>query len=271
MRDCSLLAVPFALMVGSLASAGEPSIRELEEQFRTLPMDARRLTGPLFWLHGDARETKEHLEMYLEKVAEGGNGCFTAESRPHSDWLGPRWFRDLAICLEKAKQLNLKMWIFDEKWWPSQAVAGKVPPQYGSKRLEATATAVTGPKRVEEKDFGGPNFVGAVAGKEGQGGIDGEGLVDLAPFIKDGALAWDAPAGDWKVMKFTWKRSHALVDGASQDCVDWFIRTVYQPHYDRFKEDFGKTIVGYFYDEPETRGDWGTEVDRKSTRLNSSH
>ncbi|MFQ5808179.1 MAG: glycosyl hydrolase, partial [Armatimonadota bacterium] len=31
-------------------------------------------------------------------------------------------------------------------------------------------------------------------------------------------------------------------------------------HYDRFKEDFGKTIVGYFYDEPETFGDWGTEV-----------
>ena len=28
----------------------------------------------------------------------------------------------------------------------------------------------------------------------------------------------------------------------------------------RFPDDFGKTIVGYFYDEPETPGDWGTEV-----------
>ncbi len=51
-----------------------------------------------------------------------------------------------------------------------------------------------------------------------------------------------------------------IVDGASQDCVDWFIKTVYQPHYDRFKDDFGKTIVGFFYDEPETQGDWGTEL-----------
>jgi len=42
--------------------------------------------------------------------------------------------------------------------------------------------------------------------------------------------------------------------------VDWFLRTVYQPHYDHFKDDFGKTIVGFFYDEPETHGDWGTEV-----------
>ncbi|MBN1123395.1 MAG: hypothetical protein JXA82_00210, partial [Sedimentisphaerales bacterium] len=48
--------------------------------------------------------------------------------------------------------------------------------------------------------------------------------------------------------------------GASKDCVDWFIRTVYQPHYDRFREDFGTWIPGFFYDEPETRGDWGTEL-----------
>ena len=62
-------------------------------------------------------------------MAEGGNGTFTAESRPHRDWLGEGWFRDLGICLEAAKKNNLTMWIFDEKWWPSQEVGGKVPPR----------------------------------------------------------------------------------------------------------------------------------------------
>jgi len=76
----------------------------LEKQFRELPMEAKRLTGPLFWLHGD--ESKERLEMYLEKVAESGNGCFTAESRPHKDWLGEGWYRDLDICLQAAKKHN---------------------------------------------------------------------------------------------------------------------------------------------------------------------
>jgi len=64
-------------------------------------------------------------------------------------------------------------------------------------------------------------------------------------------------------MTFTWTydtRKALLVDGASKDAVDWYIKTVYQPHYDHFPNDFGKTIVGYFYDEPETYGDWGTEV-----------
>ena len=129
------LALWFATGLG--AYSGEPDWNLLDKQFRDLPSEARRLTGPLFWLHGD--ESRERLEMYVGKVAEGGNGCFTAESRPHNDWLGPNWYRDLDICLQAAKKNNLEMWIFDERWWPSQMVGGKVPPQHGTKYLEMRA------------------------------------------------------------------------------------------------------------------------------------
>jgi len=251
-----------------LTHAGE--LEALETQFRELPMEARRLTGPLFWLHGDANETRQRLESYLEKVAEGGNGCFTAESRPHSDWLGPRWYKDLDICLQKAKQLDLQMWIFDERWWPSQSIGGTVPPRYAAKTLAAAAVDVAGPKLFEADGYGGERYIAAVAGRlNAAGEIEGESLVDLAPFIEAGKLAWQAPAGKWQVVKFTHEQAPGLgqrggkelsVDGASRDCTDWFIQTVYQPHYDRFKDDFGKAIPGFFYDEPETKGDWGTEL-----------
>ncbi len=257
-----LFAALAALGLAPALGAADDSIEALERQFRELPMEARTLTGPLFWLHGD--DSKERLELYVGKVAEGGNGCFTAESRPHTDWLGEGWFRDLAICLEAAKKHGLRMWIFDEKWWPSGEVAGKVPERYGSKHMVAAATAVAGPRRFSAPGWGGANFIAAIAGKERDGAIDGSTLVDLAPFIKDGTLAWDAPEGAWKVMLFTWvarkSGSRYLVDGASRDCAEWYIKTVYQPHYDRFKDEFGNHIVGYFYDEPETHGDWGTEV-----------
>jgi len=260
--------LPLLLLAASAAAgAAEPDFATLEKQFVEMPMEARRMTGPLFWLHGT--ESRERLEMYIEKVAESHNGTFTAESRPHNDWLGPRWYEDLAICLAAAKKHNLTMWIFDEKWWPSQMVGGKVPPEYGTKTLVGEATPVEGPKAYAADGFGGPQFIGAVAGKEVEGGaIDGESLVDLAPNIKDGKLAWNAPAGKWRVMKFTWEFKGAKgmqkkwisVDGADRDCVAWFLKTVYQPHYDRFKDDFGKTIKGFFYDEPETQGDWGREA-----------
>jgi len=249
-------------------SAPQEGLTSLERQFRELPMEARRLTGPLFWLHGE--ESRERLEMYVGKVAEGGNGCFTAESRPHIDWLGEGWWRDLAICLDAAKKHNLKMWIFDEKWWPSQGIGGMVPPRYAAKLLKTAFVDLEGPRTYDAKGYAGEHYVAALAGRlTADGKIEGDTLVDLAPNIRDGNLSWHVPAGKWKVMKFTYVQAPSLsqngqlsIDGASRDCVDWFIQKVYQPHFDHFGADFGKTIPGFFYDEPETRGDWGTEVNR---------
>ena len=245
------------------AHASEPSMRVLEKQFRGMPMEARRFVQPLFWLHGN--ESKDRLNLYIDKMVEGHNGGFCAESRPHDDWLGPRWFSDLGVCLQAAKKNDLKMWIFDEKWWPSQTLDGRVPPEYAAKQLEATAIPLDGPSQFSQDGFGDKNLVAVIAGKVVDAAIDPESLIKLTP--DNGKITWDAPAGKWQLMKFTWglaphaaQGGNVIVDGASKDCVDWFLRTVYQPHFDRFKDDFGKTIVGFFYDEPETQGDWGTEL-----------
>jgi hypothetical protein len=259
-KQIQVIVMVWSVVAGGL-SAGEASLEQVERQFRDLPMEARRLMGPLLWLHGD--ESKERLETYVGKVAEGGNGCFTTESRPHNDWLGPKWYRDLGICLDAAKSNNLKMWIFDERWWPSQGVAGRVPERYASKKLEMNATDVEGPAEFTATGHGGERYIATVAGRvTADGAIEGASLLDLERFIREGRLSWKAPAGKWRIMQFTHTRAAGFVDGASKDCVEWFLQTVYQPHYDHFKADFGRTIPGFFYDEPETRGDWGTELNR---------
>jgi len=263
---CSVSVAMSLLSLQAQEATGGKASGDLETQFKELPVEARQFTGPLVWMHGD--ESPEQLRGILQKAAEGGNGCFTAESRPHDDWLGPRWYQDLAVCLDEAKKLNMKMWIFDERWWPSQMVGGKVPLEYGSKYLQLAVTKVQGPKAVTLDGLGGKHFVAALAGRDINRRIDGDSLIDLQPNIKEGQLQWKVPSGTWRILHFTWryaalkgkKRGMVTVDGASRDSVKWFLDYVYQPHYDHFKEDFGKTIKGYFYDEPKTVGDWGTEL-----------
>ena len=222
--------IRLALLLTCAATAAEADLTTLETQFRELPMAARRLTGPLYWLHGT--ETKAELENELARVAEGGNGNFTAEARPHNDWLGKGWYRDLDICLAAAKKHDLQMWIFDDYWWPSQMMGGRVPPEYGSKRLVATDLRVEGPKAVSEAGYDDPNLIRVIAGCETNGAVDGAKLVDLTSSVRDGTLQWNAPAGSWRLMKFTWQfngtkgvqQKYVSVDGADPACVDWFIK-----------------------------------------------
>jgi len=251
-----------AVSCTSLSAERADDWTALEQQFTGVPMEARRLTGPLFWLDGD--EGAERLRMYLEKVAEGHNGTFCAESRPHQDWLGEGWYRDLATCLDAARAHDLTMWIFDERWWPSGEVAGRVPRKYASKYMDVKAIDVQGQEAVSHQ-VPADHLIAVLAGRRTEQGIVGDSLLDLADRVRDGTLRWQAPEGRWQVLVFTWRympkrRRGYLVDGASREAVDWYLETVYQPHYDHFKEAFGKTIKGYFYDEPQTRGDWGTEV-----------
>jgi hypothetical protein len=251
------------VMTGSLLAA------TLEQQFGDLPMSARRNTGPLFWLHGD--ETPERLNAILDKVAEAGNGTFTAESRPHKDWLGEGWYHDLGVCLDAAKRLDMTLWLFDEDWWPSQTVAGKVPQRYAAKRLVGKAEKVQRGAVYEGAPARETNFIALVAGRLDKSGeaVIGESLIDLTPLALKGEVRWTAPEDGWlwQVMTFTWQPAPKLkqgqrlaVDGMSADCVAWYIQTVYEPHHARFGKDFGKAIPGFFYDEPETPGDWGTEL-----------
>jgi len=267
MKPTLLTAGVLAFAAIQSLSAKDPAWTDLEKKFDTLPPEARRLTGPLFWMHGD--ETPAQLTGELQKTVEGGNGTFTAESRPHQDWLGEGWYRDLAISLDFARKNNLTMYIFDDPWWPSQMMGGRVPPEFGSKKMEASAVRLTGPGKAVGSGYDDANLIAVVAGLEvAEGVIDGRSLVNLTDKVKAGKLSWEAPAGNWSIMKFSWRFQGPLgtqqkfisVDGASKDCVDWFLNAVYQPHYDRFKSDFGKTITGFFYDEPETQGDWGSDV-----------
>ena len=82
---------------------------------------------------------------------------------------------------------------------------------------------------------------------------DGE-VLDLSPFLQGEELRWDKPAGAWELQVVAASRNTGfhrdyinMLDKAS---VRLLLEAVYEPHWQRYSQEFGKTLAGFFSDEP---------------------
>lgn len=224
---------------------------------------------PFFWQHG---ENEEILKDYMQKIYETNIKAVCVEARPHPDYLGPKWWQDMDLIVSEAKKYGMKVWILDDSHFPTGYAAGKIKeefPRYKKWYLNIKHNDYIGPfkgAKILTKWFdsyrGRKNLenicLGIVAGKMNleSGDIDNTTLVDITKNEINGILHWDIPEGDWRIFYIVKTRDggeeatkdylNPLVKEATKVLID----TVYEAHYDRYKNEFGKTIAGFFSDEP---------------------
>ena len=232
--------VLLAVVLGTVTAWAMPSV----ESFATPTGAARANTGPLFWMHGT--ESAERLREYVGRVDESGQGILTAESRPHKDWMGPGWWRDLRIVIDEIKRRGMKVMLYDDYWWPSQYMGGKypVPREFQCRDVVAQAYARgSAPASVTNE------IVRANARETAKG------TYELAA-DGDKTLVYS-----WRLFAEKsnhWGHQFHTVNGLDAAAVEWFLREIYEPHYTHFKAEFEDgTIVGFFFDEPQTQSWWG--------------
>ena len=87
-------------------------------------------------------------------------------------------------------------------------------------------------------------------------GIVDESICDLTDLVADGRLYWSVPEGDYRIFLFVktryggeeWTKDY--VNPISREAAAAYISLAYESHYERYREEFGKTIKGFFIDEP---------------------
>lgn len=95
------------------------------------------------------------------------------------------------------------------------------------------------------------------AGAEGPGGEmpssrhlpDTRGSLDLGPSLKGGALAWQAPEGEWEVWAFRAARQPGSLNPLMPGAGDTVIRGFFQPFEDRAPNRSSKGLNYFFNDE----------------------
>ncbi|MBR6322029.1 MAG: hypothetical protein IKR59_04085, partial [Lachnospiraceae bacterium] len=205
------------------------------------------------------------------------------EARPHPDWAGPGWWRDMDILIDEAKKLGMKLWILDDAHFPTGYANGAVAdadPSLCRQSLTIRSLEIPeGEDRISfcpadysEAEPWAPNYVeqftmantvfrhydddrliAAVALKKG--GTE-EDLIDLSGLLSEDTVEFVKPdGGEWHVALMNLSRNFGphrnyinMMDMAS--CRK-LIDAVYEPHWAHYADDFGKTIAGFFSDEPE--------------------
>lgn len=238
---------------------------------------------PFFWQHG---ENEEVLRTYMKIINESNIKAVCIESRPHPDFCGPKWWRDMDIIMDEARVRGMKVWILDDSHFPTGyangAMEGQPEELFRQSICCATYHTEAGklfclekeqlehPKAFEKsmieqfvlKDdfplFSDDRLLAVYAVRVVDGKPDfvhPESQINLFGNIGKGSLEWRCSEGEWKIYvmhlsrNFGYHRSY--INMLSKVSCRVLIKAVYEKHYERYKNDFGRTIEGFFSDEPE--------------------
>lgn len=230
---------------------------------------------PFFWLHG-AQESV--LRRLMEKISAVNIREVCLESRPHPDFCGPGWWRDLDIIFDEAEKRGMRVWILDDRQFPSGFAGGLIATKYPRHRrrfLNYVAIDALGPdphasflidallRRPETE-----HIEAVVAARRLDPGArweearhDVTDLVDLSEQVNDGRLYWPVPEGLHSIIVVYSYLDPGLplLNPISRDAVACQIEGCYQPHYERYARYFGNVFAGFFSDEPQfANGSWGS-------------
>lgn len=238
---------------------------------------------PFFWQHG---EDHTILEEYVQKIYESGMRALCIEARPHPDFVGEGWWNDMHFILSECKKRGMKVWILDDSHFPTGYVNGRIKadyPEYLKLYLDVRRFDVQGPLkgaridlkilkgRIWETPEEGVRVLGVYMARrlhlEEGDPIDACTLTDITSQMRmeDRLLTVNISDGAYSI--FTVFETRKGMETATADYMNPLVREatqvlideVYQPHYEHYREEFGKTITGFFSDEPRFGNAKGTE------------
>ena len=221
---------------------------------------------PFLWLKGEAESV---LREEIARIDGAGIKAICLESRPHPDFCGPLWWRDLDIIMDEARTRGMRVWVLDDAHFPTGYARGWVRDQFPELRkllLAQRHVDVLGPlpgAAILMRDGMRPDhglvrhderLISVIASRRGEGQSVDDTLVDITHLVQGNRLWWDVPAGSWRIF-FMVETRHGgnlpdYLNPIDPQACRVLIDAVYEPHYARYAQDFGGTFAGFFSDEP---------------------
>lgn len=230
-----------------------------KENFKTPPVELGIL--PFWFWNGDMDE--KEMEWQLREYKDKGIPGLFIHGRfgEKIGYLSDAWFEKVKFTVEKAKEIGLDTWVYDEMNWPSGTAERQVlkqHPHLTQKYLELVALNVDGPlftfleatdSRYVNTGDSKPIAAFACTNKEYQTKI--EKLIDLTPNLSfNKVIPWEAPEGRWRLLYFLEKEVPYYIDTLNPESTNRFIELTHEKYKTAVGKDFRTVMPGFYTDEP---------------------
>jgi alpha-L-rhamnosidase len=224
-----------------------PDYATLSYQFTDPP--AEYTTAPFFvW---NAEITRDEIDKFMESFKDAGSSQVIIHPRPGliTEYLSENWFELYQHAIEKAKELGMDVWIYDENSYPSGFAGGHVPDEMPESYNQGQGLEMTKVETLPDtcdkfylclKETDG-KYSDITASLSNEKGKTGKYLLFSKTYN---------PRSDW-YGGFSYV--DLLVPGVTQKFID-----VTMSGYEKYLgKEFGKTIPGTFTDEPQIESPGG--------------
>ncbi len=217
------------------------SLEVFRELFADPPAEYR--SAPLWdW---NEKITREGIDFQMREFKNAGIGGVFVHPRPGliTEYLSDEWFDLFDYTVQKGKELDMKVWIYDENSYPSGFAGGHVPAEMPDSYRHGTALKLI---VTEELDDNIPGELEVVLKKTENGFIDITNSIDEKKGEKGPYYIFEKIYPE----QSPWYGGFTYVDLLYEGVTDKFLELTMTNGYERNIDDFGKTLPGIFTDEP---------------------
>ncbi|MHB9031509.1 MAG: hypothetical protein ACYC6L_00530, partial [Anaerolineae bacterium] len=171
-----------------------------------------------FWSWNERLQTAETRRQVKEMDKAGIGGYFMhARGGLQTTYMGEEWMANISAGIDEARQRGMGAWAYDENGWPS-------------------------------------GF--------GNGLINGRGVAWQQKYLRyepveretqrgDGRTITNVHLADGRLLHFYYDINPFYVDTLDPRVTAAFLETIYKPYVERFGDDIGQAMPGFFTDEPQ--------------------
>jgi len=225
----------------SPVSSGIDSVEQVRTLFADPPSEYR--SAPLWdW---NEQITEEGIDFQMKEFKKAGIGGVFVHPRPGllTEYLSDDWFELFNYTVQKGKELDMKVWIYDENSYPSGFAGGHVPAAMPDSYKHGTGLRVY----VQENVDALPSDELEVILKKTE-----NGFIDITSSIENEK----GKTGHYYFFEKTypgnspWYGGFSYVDLLYKGVSEKFLEITMTNGYEKNEADFGTTVSGIFTDEP---------------------